>query len=220
MPKIVTTINEKVIAGDDTEVALQVQQAIAAGIDPGIILNDGLISAMNEVGKRFERGEYFVTEMLMAARAMKAGLEPLQPLLIKTDIKPLGKVVIGTVKGDLHDIGKNLVAVMMEGVGLEIVDLGVDVSADRFVDAARAGADIVAISALLTTTMQQMKTVIAALNEAGLRNRIKIMVGGAPVTEDFAHEIGADGYGKDAGSAARLAKELIGAVQHSHSGFY
>ena len=167
---------------------------------------------MTEVGKRFERGEYFVTEMLMAARAIKAGLELLQPLLIKTDIKPLGKVVIGTVKGDLHDIGKNLVAVMLEGVGLEIVDLGVDVSADRFVDAARAGADIVAISALLTTTMQQMKTVIAALNEAGLRNRIKIMVGGAPVTEAFAHEIGADGYGRDAGSAARLAKELIGAV--------
>ena len=191
-------------------VAEGVQAALDAGIPPGTILNDGLISAMAEVGRLFEEGEYFVPEMLIAARAMKAGLEILQPHLVDAGVEPLGKVAIGTVKGDLHDIGKNLVAMMLEGAGFEIVDLGVDVDADAFVGAVKEdGVDLIAMSALLTTTMPSMAKAITALQEADLRGSVKVIVGGAPVTDAYAKEIGADGYAPDASQAATLAKTLI-----------
>jgi len=210
MTSIIETINEKVILGDDKGVSSCVERALAEGITASIILSSALIPPMGEVGRRFENGEYFVPEMLMAARAMKAGLKPLKPILAKSQIEPLGKVAIGTVKGDLHDIGKNLVAIMLEGSGLEVIDLGVDVSPAQFVNAVHSGVDIVALSTLLTTTMPQMKAVVETLAGVGLRDRVKVMVGGAPVTQAFAEEIGADAYGKDAGAATRLAKQFIG----------
>jgi 5-methyltetrahydrofolate--homocysteine methyltransferase len=157
----------------------------------------------------FEEGEYFVPEMLVAARAMKAGLEILKPLLVDSGVDPVGKVVLGTVKGDLHDIGKNLVAMMLEGAGFEIVDLGADVSPDQFVAAIRDGVDVVGLSALLTTTMPAIENTIRAIEESGLRNQVKIIVGGAPVTAEYARQIGADGYAADASQAATLARELI-----------
>ena len=210
MTTIIETINEKVILGDDKGVSSCVERALAEGITASIILSSALIPSMSEVGRRFENGEYFVPEMLMAARAMKAGLKPLKPILAKSQIEPLGRVAIGTVKGDLHDIGKNLVAIMLEGSGLEVIDLGVDVSPAQFVNAVHSGVDIVALSTLLTTTMPQMKAVVETLAGVGLRDRVKVMVGGAPVTQAFAEEIGADAYGKDAGAATRLAKQFLG----------
>ena len=210
MTTIIETINEKVILGDDKGVTSCVEQALAEGISASTILDSALIPPMGEVGRRFENGEYFVPEMLMAARAMKAGLKPLKPILAKSQIEPLGRVAIGTVKGDLHDIGKNLVAIMLEGSGLEVIDLGVDVSPAQFVSAVHSGVGIVALSTLLTTTMPQMKAVVETLAEAGLRDRVKVMVGGAPITQAFAEEIGADAYGKDAGAATRLAKRFLG----------
>lgn len=210
MTTIIETINEKVILGDDKGVASCVERALAEGITASTLLSLALIPPMSEVGRRFENGEYFVPEMLMAARAMKAGLKPLKPILAESQTEPLGRVAIGTVKGDLHDIGKNLVAIMLEGSGLEVIDLGVDVSPAQFVNAVHSGVDIVALSALVTTTMPQMKAVVETLAGVGLRDRVKVMVGGAPVTQAFAEEIGADAYGKDAGAATRLAKQFLG----------
>ena len=211
MENILEVIREGIMEGDMHLVQDKVTEALEAGIGAGDILNDGLIEAMAEVGKLFEEGEYFVPEMLIAARAMKAGLAILKPKLVDADIKPIGKVASGTVKGDLHDIGKNLVCMMLEGAGFEILDLGTDVSPDQFVDAVKnQGAGVIAMSALLTTTMPNMKNTVEALEEAGIRESVKVMVGGAPVTQAYADEIGADGYAPDASRAASLAKELLG----------
>lgn len=199
-----------VIEGDKTGVEKAVQQALADGIPADKILNEGLIEAMNEVGLRFENGDFFVPEMLIAARAMQAGLSLLKPYLVQGGIQAKGKVVIGTVKGDLHDIGKNLVAMMLEGAGFEVVDLGTDVSPEKYVQAVKEHqANIVGMSALLTTTMSNMKMVINSLEQAGLRSYVKVMVGGAPVTDAFAKEIGADGYAPDASRAVTLAKTFV-----------
>jgi 5-methyltetrahydrofolate--homocysteine methyltransferase len=166
---------------------------------------------MTEVGRRFEEGDYYVPEMLIAARAMKGGLAILKPLLADSDVQPLGKIVLGTVKGDLHDIGKNLVGMMLEGAGFEIVDLGVDVASEKFIEAVETGGiDVLGMSALLTTTMPLMKATIDGLVEAQLRDQVKIIVGGAPVTQSYADDIGADGYAPDASRATSLAKSLVG----------
>ncbi len=202
-------IYDAILEGDMESVTEGVHASLDAGEAPGEILNTALISAMERVGNLFEEGEYFVPEMLVAARAMKAGLEILRPHLADSGVDPVGKVVIGTVKGDLHDIGKNLVGMMLEGAGFEIVDLGTDVTPDLFVAAIQEGADVVGLSALLTTTMPTMKNTIQAIEESGLRDQVKIIIGGAPVTADYARQIGADGYAPDASQAASLAKELI-----------
>lgn len=204
------TIHEAVVEGNMAAVKTAVQAAVEAGIPGQEILNAGLIPAMSKVGCMFEEGEYFVPEMLIAARAMKTGLEIIKPLLVDSGTKPIGKVAVGTVKGDLHDIGKNLVAMMLEGAGFEIVDLGTDVSPDKFVEAARSGVDIIGLSALLTTTMLNMDATIQAIKAAGLRSQVKILVGGAPVTSSYAQQIGADGFAADASQAANMAKTLIG----------
>lgn len=197
-------------AGNAPKVKQMVQTAVDQGLEPSDIVNKALIVGMGEIGELFKNNEVYVPEVLIAARAMKAGLELLRPLLAEKDVKPLGKVVIGTVKGDLHDIGKNLVAMMLEGAGFEVIDLGIDVDTDKFVNAVKdTKADAVAMSALLTTTMPVMKEIIDAIKLAGLRDQVKILVGGAPVTHEFAVEIGADGYAPDAASAADLAKQLI-----------
>jgi 5-methyltetrahydrofolate--homocysteine methyltransferase len=174
------------------------------------ILNDGLIAGMDEVGKDFRAGDLFIPEVLMSAKAMHAGMAVLRPLLAESGALSPAKIVIGTVTGDLHDIGKNLVGMMLEGAGFEIIDLGTDVSPEKFVEAVRAeGADLVGMSALLTTTMPSMKATIEALTEAGLRDRVKVIVGGAPVTASFAEEIGADAYAPDAASAVDTARSLV-----------
>lgn len=210
MEQVLDVISKAVLTGDLGTTEQKVQQALDAEVAPGEILTKGLIEAMAEVGRLFEEGEYFVPEMLIAARAMKGGLAILKPHLADADVKPTGTVAAGTVKGDLHDIGKNLVCMMLEGAGFEVVDLGVDVPPEKFVDAVRGGGvDVVAMSALLTTTMPGMKSTIEALEESGLRDTIKVMVGGAPVTDAYADEIKADGYAADASSAARLAKSLL-----------
>jgi len=203
-------VYEGVINGNQKAVAEGVQEALDEGVSPSTILYDYLIPAMSEVGERFERNEFFVPEMLIAARAMQSGLALIKPLLVESGVEPVGRVAIGTVKGDLHDIGKNLVSMMMEGAGFEVVDMGVDTSPDSFVQAVRDGVDVVAMSALLTTTMPSMKTTVDALVEAGLRDNAKVLIGGAPVTQAYADQIGADGYAPDASSAARKAKELLG----------
>jgi len=202
-------IYDAILDGDMEGVVNNIQPPLDAGVLPGEILNTALIPAMDKVGQLFEEGEYFVPEMLVAARAMKAGLEILKPLLVDSGVNPVGKVILGTVKGDLHDIGKNLVAMMLEGVGFEIVDLGADVFPDQFVAAIREDVDLVGLSALLTTTMPAMENTIQAIEESGLRDRVKIIVGGAPVTAEYARQIGADGYAADASQAAALARELI-----------
>jgi 5-methyltetrahydrofolate--homocysteine methyltransferase len=210
MIQIIQEIFDGVINGQNIFVPQKVEEALKASIDPAIVLNEGMIAAMSEVGRRFEKGEFYVPEMLIAARAMQAGMAVLKPHLQQTDVKSAGKVVTGTVKGDLHDIGKSLVAMMLECAGFEIIDLGTDVSPERIVEAVRTNEpDIVALSALLTTTMTNMKTTIEALNRAGLREGVKIMVGGAPVTESFAQQIGANGYATDASRAVALAKSLM-----------
>ena len=207
---ILDNLRASVIEGDAAQAPALVKQAMDAGLPPEQILNEGLISAMAQVGKLFEEGEFFVPEMLIAARAMKAGLGLLRPSLAAANVKAVGKVVIGTVQGDLHDIGKNLVAMMLEGAGFEIVDLGTDVSPQKFVDAVRQHQpQLVGLSALLTTTMPKMKDTVEALKEAGLRDRVKVMIGGAPVTDKYAGDIGADLYAPDASSAATRAKQLI-----------
>ncbi len=203
-------IFDNVLEGDMGTVKVNVQAAVDAGVEAEAILKQGLIPAMGEVGRLFEEGEYFVPEMLIAARAMQAGLEIIKPMLIASGVEPLGKVAIGTVQGDLHDIGKNLVAMMMEGAGFEIYDLGVDVPANNFIQAVKDNqVHILALSALLTTTMPNMQAVIAQLQDAGLREQVKVLIGGAPVTQEYAAEIGADGYAADASQAASLAKSLM-----------
>lgn len=188
------------------------QQALAEGKDPAALVHDTMIPAMNEVGRRYEANEYFVPELLIAARAMKASLELIRPLLAEKGAEPVGRVVIGTVQGDLHDIGKNLVAAMLEGAGFDVVDLGVDVPPEKFVAAVREkNASIVALSALLTTTMHAMKAVVENLNASGLHGKVKIIIGGAPVTQKYADEIGADGYSSNANAAVALARKLLAA---------
>jgi 5-methyltetrahydrofolate--homocysteine methyltransferase len=207
---VLDDLRRGVIDGNALGVQDSVKQAIGEGLPPDKILNEGLISAMAEVGRLFENGEYFVPEMLIAARAMKAGLGLLRPHLAAANVRALGKVVIGTVQGDLHDIGKNLVGMMLEGAGFEVIDLGTDVSPNKFVDAVKEHQpNLVGCSALLTTTMPRMKATIEALKEAGLRERVKVMVGGAPLTDKYASEIGADVYAPDASSAATRAKQAI-----------
>ena len=204
-------IYDSVLNGEMDEVSAYVQAALDAPIDPGVILNEGMISAMQEVGRLFEEGEYFVPEMLISARAMQTGLALLKPHLVQANVQSAGKVIIGTVKGDLHDIGKNLVAMMLEGAAFEIIDLGVDVSPDKFVEAVKTHQPaIVGLSALLTTTMPNMKTTIEALKTAGLRDQVKVIIGGAPVTEAYASDIGADGFATDASRAVTVTKSLIG----------
>lgn len=203
-------VYQGIIDGNLEAVKARVQEAVQANLPAGTILKEGLVPAMTEVGRLFEEGEFFVPEMLVAARAMQAGLEILKPLLIASDVKPAGKVIIGTVKGDLHDIGKNLVAIMLEGAGFEIHDLGNDVSPEKFVEAIHTyHPQLVCMSALLTTTMTNMSVTLDAIKQAGLRNQVKVMVGGAPVTETYAKQIGADGYAPDASSASRLALTFI-----------
>lgn len=203
-------IYDAILEGDANAAREGVTAALEANTDAGVVLNDGMIKAMAEVGRLFEEGEYFVPEMLISARAMQAGLSVLKPALKKADVQSAGKVVIGTVQGDLHDIGKNLVAMMLEGSGFEIIDLGTDVPAEKFVEALKTNnAHVLAMSALLTTTMPRMKDTVAAVESAGLRSQIKIMVGGAPVTENYAKSIGADGYASDASKAVALAKNLL-----------
>ncbi|MDQ7095162.1 corrinoid protein [Desulfosporosinus sp. PR] len=201
---------ESVIAGNEEQVKNQVREFIASGNAPVDIINQGLIAGMNVVGQRFKVGDMYVPEVLMCARSMNAGLEIVRPLLADSDAESSCKIIIGTVKGDLHDIGKNLVSMMMESGGLEVIDLGVDVSADDFIAAIeKHKPDILAMSALLTTTMPKMKEVIQALEEMGLRDKIKIIIGGAPVSQAFAQTIGADGYAPDAASATELCKSLF-----------
>ncbi|MCL4249366.1 MAG: corrinoid protein [Anaerolineae bacterium] len=211
MSPIIEAIREAVIQGQAAVVVEKVQQALDAGESAEIILHQGLISAMQRVGELFEEGIAFVPEMLIAARAMDKALNVLKPHLVEQGVKPVAKVAIGTVKGDLHDIGKKLVAMMLEGSGFEIMDLGIDVPPDRFVDAVREGAQVVALSALLTTTMPNMKNVVEAIQQAGLRESTRIIIGGAPVNQAYADHIGADGYAPDASSAVRKVRELVGA---------
>jgi 5-methyltetrahydrofolate--homocysteine methyltransferase len=209
MDTLLQAIFDGILDGQQKIVTENVQAAIEAGLPPSQILNEGMIAAMAEVGQRFECGDYFVPEMLIAARAMQAGLAVLKPYLKESGVPSAGKVVIGTVKGDLHDIGKNLVAMMLEGAGFEIVDLGTDVSPDKFVEAVKTeGAQFMALSALLTTTMPNMKNTIEALEAAGARGNVKVVIGGAPVTEAYANQIGADGYSPDASRAVALVKSL------------
>jgi 5-methyltetrahydrofolate--homocysteine methyltransferase len=199
-----------VVEGDWKAAAAATRNALAGGMAPVELVNQSLVPAMDEVGRRFDCEEYFVPEMLISARAMKASMEILRPLLAATGAEPAGRVVIGTVKGDLHDIGKNLVAAMLEGGGFEVIDLGADVAPERFIEAVSArNANLVALSALLTVTMPSMKTTIDAFHASGLRGKVKIMVGGAPVTEQYANAIGADGYGESAGAAVALARRLV-----------
>ena len=208
MNEILQTIYRSVIEGDADTTQREIRAALDAGTTAIEVLNRALIPAMREVGCRFEKEEYFVPEMLVAARAMQGGLEILRPILVQSGLKPLGKIAIGTVKGDLHDIGKNLVAMMLEGAGFEIIDLGVDVAPETFLEAARSGANMIGLSALLTTTMRNMEAVIRTVESAGLRDRVKIIVGGAPVTDEFARRIGADGFASDASQAAVVASAL------------
>lgn len=204
---------QAIIYRDQAKAEELTKQAIEEGVAPDVILNEGLVAGMNVVGQKFKANEFYVPEVLIAARTMQRAMEHLRPVLIEAGTEPVAKVIIGTVKGDLHDIGKNLVAMMLEGAGFEIIDLGVDVSPEKFVASVQEkDARIVALSALLTTTMPAMRDTIAAFDSAGLRDKIRVMVGGAPVTQNFADEIGADGYAPDAASAVDTAKQLIGAA--------
>jgi len=199
-----------VLNGDAKAAVAATKEAIADNVDALELVTKYMVPAMDEVGRRFECEEYFVPELLLAARAMKGSLELIRPLLAAQGAEPAGRVVIGTVKGDLHDIGKNLVASMLEGGGFEVIDLGTDVSPEKFVDAVKArNANFVCLSALLTVTMPSMKTTIEALSNGGVRDRVKVLVGGAPVTQQYATEIGADGYGENANVAVHLARKLL-----------
>ncbi|GIK39927.1 MAG: hypothetical protein BroJett011_37600 [Chloroflexota bacterium] len=205
------TIYEAVLKGNAKAAAAETQAAIEAGVPAVDILHQACIPAMTEVGRLFESGEKFVPEMLIAARAMQKALEILKPLLVQAEVKTLGKVVIGTVAGDLHDIGKNLVAMMLEGAGFQIIDLGNDVAPEKFVEAVKQHEpDLLGMSALLTTTVASISDTIRALTEAGVRDKVKVIIGGAPITQDFANKVGADGFAPDAGSVARMAKNLLG----------
>ena len=204
------SIFNAILEGDADQVLTNIQAALGAGVEPNLVLNEGMIAAMREVRARCEAGAFYVPEMLISARAMQGGMALLKPHLQQGEVKSSGKVVIGTVKGDLHDIGKNLVAPMLEGAGFEIKDLGTDVAAEDFIAALKAEkADILALSALLTTTMPSMKQTIEMVKAAGLREQVKIIVGGAPVTEEYARLVGADGYSPDASRAVGLAEALM-----------
>ena len=196
--------------GKAKDVGELVEQALNDGLAPNEILNEGLLSGMNVIGARFKKNEVYVPEVLIAARAMKAGMAILQPKLAEAGVEPIGIAVIGTVKGDLHDIGKNLVGMMLEGAGLKVIDAGIDVAPEKFIEVAKeSGATVLGLSALLTTTMTNMKAVVDAVAASDLAGKVKVIIGGAPVTQAFCDEIGADGYAADAASAADLAKSLI-----------
>jgi 5-methyltetrahydrofolate--homocysteine methyltransferase len=208
---ILDAIFDAVLEGDIPGAPGLVQQALDAGLAPETILNDGMIAAMAEVGARYECGDIYVAEMFISAKTLQGALNVLRPHLRSANVQAKGKVIVGTVKGDMHDIGKNLVAMMLEGAGFDVQDLGSDVHPSKFVDAVNTlHPDLIALSALLTTTMPSMKSTIDALAAAGLRDRVKVMVGGAPVNQEYADAIGADGYAQDASQAAALAKSLIG----------
>ena len=210
MHELLKTVYDDVINGDRAAVESGVRAAMEAGQPVAAILNEALIAAMKEVGERFERQDFYVPEMLVAARAMQAGLTILKPHLVQAGVPAAGKVVLGTVKGDLHDIGKSLVGMMLEGAGFEVIDLGTDVGPEKFGEAVRTHRpQLVGMSALLTTTMQNMKSTLEALEDLGVRTQVKVMIGGAPVTDVFAKEIGADGYAPDASRAVTLAKSLL-----------
>jgi len=201
---------DSVVSGDAKTTQALTQQALAEGVDPLKLVNDYMVPAMDEVGRRFEANEYFVPELLISARAMKAALELIRPLLTARGDQPLGRVAIGTVKGDLHDIGKNLVGSLLEGGGFEVIDLGVNVTPEKFIATVNEkNANIIAMSALLTTTMPAMKTTIDALKQAGVRDKVKVLIGGAPITQKYADEIGADGYSENAVGAVALAKKAV-----------
>jgi len=205
-------LHDAILVGNNKLSREVTEKALAQGVDPQVLVQQYMIPAMDEVGRRYEANEYFVPELLIAARAMKASLELIRPLLAERGAEPAGRVVIGTVKGDLHDIGKNLVAAMLEGAGFEVIDLGVDVAAEKFIAAIKERrASLVAMSALLTTTMTSMKSTIDAFQAAGVRGAVKVMIGGAPVTEKYATEIGADGYSSNANGAVALARKLAAA---------
>ena len=204
-------LTDAVISGDAKTCRSLTEQALKDGMDPLSLVMDHMAPAMAEVGRRFECNEYFVPELLLSARAMKSAMELIRPLLTAQGAQPVGRVAIGTVKGDLHDIGKNLVAAMLEGGGFEIIDLGVNVTPEQFVNTVKEkNANIVALSALLTTTMPSMKTTIEALKQAGVREQVKVLIGGAPITQKYANEIGADGYSDNAAEAVNLAKKCLG----------
>jgi len=210
MTDILETIKEMVVGGKYNDIEEQVQRAVDNGTDLNRLINDALISAMDIVGKRFADSEIYVPEMLVSAKTMKMGLDIIKPLLQSGEAEHRGTVAMGTVKGDLHDIGKNLVTMMMEGAGFKIIDLGVDVKIEDLIDTVKKEqVDVLGLSALLTTTMPEMQNVIEALGEAGLRNQVKVIVGGAPIDQGFADKIGADGFGADAVDAVQLARELI-----------
>ncbi|MEA3340454.1 MAG: corrinoid protein [Chloroflexota bacterium] len=210
MSNVLEQMTEKLYGGEQDTVAELTQKALDEGLAPEDVLANGLIAGMDQVGVDFKAGDLFVPEVLIAARAMHAGMDILRPLLADSDAISAGKVAMGTVKGDLHDIGKNLVGMMLEGGGFDIIDMGTDISPDEFVEIVKAEQpDIIGLSALLTTTMPSMKLTIEALAEAGLRENVKVMIGGAPVTRAFSEEIGADGYAADAASAVDLARSLL-----------
>lgn len=207
---ILQQISESLMKGKAKDVKELVSQALEQGEEPGKILNEGLLAGMNVIGTRFKANEVYVPEVLIAARAMKAGMEVLQPTLTAAGVEPIGIAVVGTVKGDLHDIGKNLVCMMLEGAGFKVVDVGIDVEPQKFIDAAiQHSAKVIGISALLTTTMTNMKAVVEAVQASALAGKVKVIIGGAPVTQAFCDEIKADGYAPDAASAADLAKSFI-----------
>ena len=213
MDKIIKEIYDAVVNGNANAVKTKVQIALNEDVNIETLLNEGMIAPMKEVGELFESGEYFVPEMLIAARAMQSGMTLLRPILLAKEIKPLGKIVIGTVKGDLHDIGKNLVSMMLEGAGFQMVDLGTDVAPEKFLEAIETHQpDIVGISALLTTTMTNMDGTLRFFEANHVRDRVKVIVGGAPVTQAYAESIGADGYAADANQAAALARRLMNAA--------
>lgn len=204
-------ISEAVIRGDAQKTKHLIEKALQEGISPQEIINNGLIAGMNVVGVKFKNNEYYIPEVLISARAMHAGMDVIKSKIVEEEIPTIGSMVLGTVKGDLHDIGKNLVKMMLEGAGFKVIDLGIDVPAEKFVEAIREhNPQLVGMSALLTTTMVMMKDIIEVLRKENLREKVKIMVGGAPLTEEYAKEIGADGYAPDAASAVDKAKELIG----------
>jgi len=213
MSEIFERLSTAVLEGDAEKAHKLVERGLKQGLSPKEILDNGLIVGMDEVGARFKRGDMFVPEVLMSADSMAAGMEILRPLLVESGVEMLGKVLMGTVKGDLHDIGKNLVSMLCEGAGFEIIDLGFNAEPEKFIEGIKQHQpQVVGMSAMLTTTMRAMGHTIKAIEEAGLRDKVKIMVGGAPVDRDFANAIGADGYGSNAPSGAELAKQLVGAA--------
>jgi corrinoid protein of di/trimethylamine methyltransferase len=204
-------LHDAILNGDAKAAKAVTEAALAAGVAPLTLVQEYMMPAMSEVGRRFECNEYFVPELLLAARAMKAALELIRPLLVASGAQPVARVALGTVKGDLHDIGKNLVAAMLEGGGYEVIDLGVNVTPEQFIAAVKEkGANIIAMSALLTTTMPSMKTTVDALKQAGVRDQVKVLIGGAPITQKYADEIGADGFSESAAGAVAAAKKVLG----------